>query len=85
MATNSRIEWTEATWNPVGGCTIISPGCTNCYAMRLASRLEKNGAKKNTQGLLVLQAVVRNGMVESFLMRMLSICRRNGSRAKRFL
>lgn len=46
MATNSRIEWTEATWNPVGGCTIISPGCTNCYAMRLASRLEKMGQKK---------------------------------------
>lgn len=46
MATNSTIEWTEATWNPVGGCTIISPGCTNCYAMRLASRLEKMGQAK---------------------------------------
>lgn len=46
MATNSAIEWTEATWNPVGGCTIISPGCTNCYAMRLASRLEKMGQSK---------------------------------------
>jgi protein gp37 len=40
MATNSGIEWTEATWNPVAGCTILSPGCTNCYAMRMASRLE---------------------------------------------
>ncbi|WP_081710845.1 MULTISPECIES: phage Gp37/Gp68 family protein [unclassified Afipia] len=46
MATNSSIEWTEATWNPVGGCTVISPGCTNCYAMRLASRLEKMGQTK---------------------------------------
>jgi protein gp37 len=46
MATNSAIEWTEATWNPVGGCTVISPGCTNCYAMRLASRLEKMGQAK---------------------------------------
>lgn len=46
MATNSAIEWTEATWNPVGGCTVISPGCTNCYAMRLAHRLEKMGQKK---------------------------------------
>ncbi|WP_428555729.1 DUF5131 family protein [Reyranella sp.] len=36
MATNSPIEWTEATWNPVAGCTVLSPGCTNCYAMRLA-------------------------------------------------
>jgi protein gp37 len=46
MATNSAIEWTEATWNPVAGCTVISPGCTNCYAMRLASRLEKMGQDK---------------------------------------
>jgi protein gp37 len=35
----SDIEWTDATWNPVAGCTIISPGCTNCYAMRMAARL----------------------------------------------
>jgi protein gp37 len=46
MAQNSPIEWTEATWNPVAGCTILSPGCTNCYAMRLASRLEAMGQKK---------------------------------------
>ena len=46
MADNSSIEWTEATWNPVVGCTIISPGCTNCYAMRMASRLEAMGQPK---------------------------------------
>lgn len=46
MATNSKIEWTEATWNPVAGCTILSPGCTNCYAMRLASRLAVMGQHK---------------------------------------
>ncbi|MER9871923.1 phage Gp37/Gp68 family protein [Mesorhizobium sp. M0195] len=46
MATNSGIEWTEATWNPVAGCTILSPGCTNCYAMRMASRLEAMGQPK---------------------------------------
>ncbi len=46
MALNSRIEWTEATWNPVAGCTIVSPGCTNCYAMRLASRLAAMGQDK---------------------------------------
>ena len=46
MATGSRIEWTEATWNPIAGCTIISPGCTNCYAMRLASRLASMGQEK---------------------------------------
>jgi protein gp37 len=46
MATNSKIEWTEATWNPVAGCTILSPGCTNCYAMRLAARLAVMGQYK---------------------------------------
>src|SRR5882757_4521946 len=46
MATNSPIEWTEATWNPVAGCTILSPGCTNCYAMRLAARLAVMGQEK---------------------------------------
>ncbi|HJQ55394.1 MAG TPA: DUF5131 family protein, partial [Vineibacter sp.] len=36
MADNTPIEWADATWNPVTGCMVISPGCTNCYAMRLA-------------------------------------------------
>jgi protein gp37 len=39
MALYSRIEWTESTWNPVTGCTKISPGCENCYAERMAKRL----------------------------------------------
>lgn len=42
----SKIEWTESTWNPVAGCSIISPGCTNCYAMRMAERLELMGQPK---------------------------------------
>lgn len=46
MALASRIEWTEATWNPVSGCTILSPGCTNCYAMRMAARLSAMGQEK---------------------------------------
>lgn len=50
MATNSAIEWTEATWNPIVGCSAVSPGCTNCYAMRLAHRLEAMGQPKY-QGL----------------------------------
>jgi protein gp37 len=37
---DTSIEWTDATWNPVAGCTVISPGCTNCYAMRMAARLD---------------------------------------------
>lgn len=36
MAEHSTIEWTDATWNPVVGCSLASPGCTNCYAMKLA-------------------------------------------------
>lgn len=43
MAGLSDIEWTDATWNPISGCTIISPGCTNCYAMRMAARLHAMG------------------------------------------
>ncbi|HEY3740194.1 MAG TPA: phage Gp37/Gp68 family protein [Bryobacteraceae bacterium] len=38
MATNSTIEWTDATWNPVRGCTKISPGCKHCYEERFAER-----------------------------------------------
>jgi protein gp37 len=43
MATMSSIEWTEATWNPVTGCTKISEGCRNCYAATMAKRLHAMG------------------------------------------
>ncbi len=43
MAQTSSIEWTEATWNPVTGCTKISPGCAHCYAERMAKRLKAMG------------------------------------------
>jgi protein gp37 len=46
MAGASTIEWTDATWNPIAGCTIVSPGCTNCYAMRMAARLQAMGMEK---------------------------------------
>ncbi len=36
MSDNTKIEWTDATWNPITGCSVVSAGCTNCYAMRLA-------------------------------------------------
>jgi protein gp37 len=38
MGDRSQIEWTDATWNPVRGCTKISPGCTHCYAETFAER-----------------------------------------------
>ncbi|MEO7222863.1 MAG: DUF5131 family protein [Devosia sp.] len=43
---DTSIEWTDATWNPVAGCTILTAGCTNCYAMRMAARLEAMGTEK---------------------------------------
>ena len=46
MAQSSDIEWTDGTWNPVAGCTLVSAGCTNCYAMRMARRLEAMGIEK---------------------------------------
>ena len=46
----TSIEWTDRTWNPLTGCSVVSPGCTNCYAMRLAKRLEAMGMEKY-QGL----------------------------------
>lgn len=42
----TQIEWTDTTWNPVAGCSIMSAGCTNCYAMRMAHRLEAMGQEK---------------------------------------
>lgn len=41
MADKTGIEWTEATWNPVVGCSVVSPGCTNCYAMSQAARIQR--------------------------------------------
>jgi protein gp37 len=50
MAVGSSIEWTEATWNPVTGCTMISPGCANCYAARMAKRLHAMGSPNYRNG-----------------------------------
>lgn len=52
----SAIEWTEATWNPVTGCTKISPGCKNCYAERMSKRLKAMGQRNYSNGFeLTLQ------------------------------
>lgn len=53
MATNSTIEWTDATWNPVTGCDKISPGCKHCYAERLAKRLQAMGNQNYRNGFEV--------------------------------
>ena len=48
MAIGSHIEWTDATWNPVTGCTKVSLGCKHCYAERMAKRLQKMGSARYT-------------------------------------
>lgn len=53
MALNSDIEWTEASWNPVTGCSKVSPGCENCYAERMAIRLQAMGQKNYVDGFSV--------------------------------
>ncbi|BBA35083.1 Gp37Gp68 family protein [Methylocaldum marinum] len=50
MSGNSKIEWTEQTWNPTVGCTKVSPGCKNCYAESMALRLQAMGLKGYENG-----------------------------------
>ena len=50
MATKSSIEWTELTWNPMVGCTKISPGCKNCYAETMPRRLHAMGMRGYENG-----------------------------------
>ncbi|MCG7852794.1 MAG: phage Gp37/Gp68 family protein [Methanosarcinaceae archaeon] len=53
MGAISTIEWTNATWNPVTGCSSISEGCANCYARRMAKRLEAMGLVRYRNGFRV--------------------------------
>jgi protein gp37 len=61
MGGKSAIEWTEATWNPVTGCTKISPGCDNCYAEKLALRLQAMGQPNYVNGF---ELAVQERMLE---------------------
>ena len=45
----SKIEWTDKTWNPVRGCSLVSPGCSSCYAMRQAARFSSGAYKGLTK------------------------------------
>ena len=49
--TATSIEWTDRVWNPIAGCSVLTPGCTNCYAMRMAARLERMGQTTKYGGL----------------------------------
>ncbi len=53
MADRSKIEWTDTTWNPVTGCTKVGTGCHNCYAERMANRLQAMGQSNYTDGFKV--------------------------------
>ena len=53
MAFETAIEWTESTWNPVTGCSKISSGCLNCYAERMAKRLQAMGVPSYSKGFSV--------------------------------
>ena len=59
MSDKSKISWTESTWNPVVGCTKVSPGCDNCYAERMANRL----AMMKTRGLANQKMLDKYGSV----------------------
>ncbi|RUV69673.1 MAG: phage Gp37/Gp68 family protein [Mesorhizobium sp.] len=50
MADKSAIEWTDATWNPIVGCSVLTPGCTHCYAMGMAARIEAMTASLQAKG-----------------------------------
>ncbi|MCK4460623.1 MAG: DUF5131 family protein, partial [candidate division Zixibacteria bacterium] len=53
MPSLSKIEWTNSTFNPVTGCTKVSTGCTNCYAERMARRLQAMGSPNYKNGFEV--------------------------------
>lgn len=53
MGINSKIEWTQMTWNPVTGCSKVSQGCKYCYAERLAKRLQKMGVERYKNGFVI--------------------------------
>lgn len=60
MADRTKIEWTDATWNPVNGCSVASPGCTNCYAMKQAHRVDvRRGLTVSSKGGMVWTGEVR--------------------------
>ncbi len=63
MAEHSLIEWTDATWNPITGCSVVSPGCTNCYAMKLAGGRLRHQPSRAGLTLATKAGPVWNGQV----------------------
>lgn len=63
MADKTKIEWSDATWNPITGCTVLTPGCTNCYAMRLAGTRLRNHPSRRGLTKMSKAGPVWNGEV----------------------
>jgi protein gp37 len=64
MGDRSKIEWTDASWNPIRGCARVSEGCRNCYAERLAARF--NGPGQPYEGLAVLKEIKHEPLKSTF-------------------
>ena len=64
MSTTS-IEWTEATWNPVTGCSMVSPGCMRCHAERMSHRLKAMGQPNYVDDFEVRERAVRDECLAS--------------------
>ena len=63
MADNTKIEWTDATWNPITGCSVVSPGCKHCYAMRLAGTRMQHHPSRAGLAIDTKEGPVWNGTV----------------------
>lgn len=63
MADRSKIEWTDATWNVITGCSVVSPGCKNCYAMKLAGTRLRNHPSRRGLTIDTKAGPVWNGQV----------------------
>ncbi|MEN8153569.1 MAG: phage Gp37/Gp68 family protein [Acidobacteriota bacterium] len=75
MGQRSKIEWTEATWNPVSGCTKISEGCRNCYAEKMSLRLKSIGVKKYKDGFsLAIHPETLNDPLEWKKSKIIFVC-----------
>jgi protein gp37 len=75
MAGNSKIQWTTDTWNPVGGCSKVSPGCKHCYALKIAGRFSAPGPYGHSHGLAIVDQKTKQaqwtGKLELFENRLL--------------
>jgi protein gp37 len=79
MSAKSSIEWTEQTWNPVAGCTKISPGCKHCYAEKMAIRLQTMGVKGYEYGFKL--SLVHDRLEQSLKRKVLDVPASRGHRS----